>query len=345
MPYKLIMLLCWMVFASQAFTQEISNIRVEYYSADEYYIITYDLSGNKGGAYYLRVIPHQGDTRLENVKAVFGAGIKAPVSEKKDLKLYWFHFLDDAATGDWQFDIKAKATEWAFVEGGSFMMGNKKGWSNEKPVHSVTVSSFFIGKYEVSQNEWKRVMDQDPSYSEESGDLPVRKVSWYNAIEYCNKRSIQEGLNPCYSGSGSSIQCNWNANGYRLPTEAEWEFAARGGIHSKGNEYSGFDDKYGWLLNLIPVVSFLSPSGFNKGNELGIYYMSGGLWEWVWDSLVSYSKEKQVDPRSKYHSQERVIRGGSGKQRAYTWSVSYRDHTDANDKYSNLGFRVCRSAY
>ncbi|MCB5224614.1 MAG: bifunctional serine/threonine-protein kinase/formylglycine-generating enzyme family protein, partial [Candidatus Cloacimonadaceae bacterium] len=116
--------------------------------------------------------------------------------------------------------------EMILVEGGSFQMGSNDGYDDEKPIHEVTVSSFWIGKYQVTQKEWTEVMSSNPS--EWKGEnLPVENVSWHDAVEYCNERSILEGLTPCYSGSGSNITCNWGANGYRLPTEAEWEYAAR----------------------------------------------------------------------------------------------------------------------
>ncbi|MDD2332130.1 MAG: SUMF1/EgtB/PvdO family nonheme iron enzyme, partial [Candidatus Cloacimonetes bacterium] len=129
-----------------------------------------------------------------------------------------------------------------YVEGGSFQMGSNDGGSDEKPVHLVTMSSFFIGKTEVTQKEWQEVMGSNPSYSK-GDNLPVENISWYDALVYCNKRSIKEGLMPAYSIGGNTnpsnwssgtISCDWNASGYRLPTEAEWEYAARGGNRSKG---------------------------------------------------------------------------------------------------------------
>lgn len=115
------------------------------------------------------------------------------------------------------------------VRGGTFQMGSTSGREDEKPVHSVTVSSFYMSKYEVTQAEYKAVMGKNPSDTRYGiGDnYPVNNVSWYEAVEYCNKLSRKEGLTPVYSGSGDNIKLNINASGYRLPTEAEWEFAAR----------------------------------------------------------------------------------------------------------------------
>lgn len=111
-----------------------------------------------------------------------------------------------------------------YVKGGTFMMGSNNGDADEKPIHSVTVSDFYICKYEVTQELYETVMGVNPSHCRDAGsNAPVEEVSWYDAVKFCNKKSIQEGLTPCYSGS----TCNFNANGYRLPTEAEWEYAAR----------------------------------------------------------------------------------------------------------------------
>jgi formylglycine-generating enzyme required for sulfatase activity len=113
------------------------------------------------------------------------------------------------------------------VEGGTFQMGSDSRSSGERPVQ-VTVQSFYMGIYEVIQKEWAAVMGSNPSKFR-GPDLPVETVNWYDAVKYCNKRSKQEGLTPAYQGSRDSIRCNFRVNGYRLPTEAEWEYAAKGG--------------------------------------------------------------------------------------------------------------------
>jgi hypothetical protein len=114
------------------------------------------------------------------------------------------------------------------VEGGTFQMGSANGNSNERPVHSVMVKRFYMGQYEVTQKEWVEVMGGNPS-GFKGDNLPVENVGWNDAIEYCNQRSLKEGLIPAYRGSGDAVTCDFNASGYRLPTEAEWEYAARGG--------------------------------------------------------------------------------------------------------------------
>ncbi len=232
-------------------------------------------------------------------------------------------------------------TNMIFVEGGSFQMGSADGSDNQKPVHEVRVSSFWIGKYQITQKEWVEVMGSNPA--KWKGDLlPVESVSWYDAVEYCNKRSIREGLTPCYSGSGDNITCNWNANGYRLPTEAEWEYAARGGIKSRGFKYSGsnnidevawYDGNSGWRTHEV---------GGKKPNELGIYDMSGNVWEWCWDIDGSYPSGAQSNPHGATSGTYRVVRGGSWFNFAYYCTVSYRNYSYATYSFSYLGFRVCR---
>ncbi|HOD55268.1 MAG TPA: SUMF1/EgtB/PvdO family nonheme iron enzyme, partial [Candidatus Cloacimonadota bacterium] len=157
------------------------------------------------------------------------------------------HTVDNDERQSIFMHINGIAIEMCLVEGGTFQMGSTKGVSNEKPVHSVTVSSFYIGKYEVTQKEWQAVMGNNPSNSK-GDNKPVESITWYQAVEFCNKLSQKEGLTPAYTINGTSVSCNWNADGYRLPTEAEWEFAARGGKLSKGYTYSGSNnlDEVGW---------------------------------------------------------------------------------------------------
>ena len=231
-----------------------------------------------------------------------------------------------------------------YVEGGTFCMGSENGkYDNEKPVHEVTVSSFYMGKYEVTQAEYQAVMGSNPS-DFKGNNRPVENVSWYDAVEYCNRLSKKEGLTPCYSGSGKNITCNWNANGYRLPTEAEWEYAARGGINKDDYKYSGSND-----INEVAWYEGNSGGkphdvGTKKANSLGIYDMRGNVNEWCWDWYDGgyYSKSPRINPTGASAGSFRVRRGGC-------W---YHDKTSIAERYFGFlderfeidGFRVVRSA-
>jgi serine/threonine protein kinase len=227
------------------------------------------------------------------------------------------------------------------VDGGTFMMGSNE-YDDEQPVHQVTVSSFYIGKHEITQKEWRDVMGSNPS--DFKGDyLPVESITWYDAVEYCNKRSQQEGLTPCYSGSGDYISCNWNANGYRLPTEAEWEFAARGGTQSKGYTYSGSNGigSVAWYIDNSGDTTH--SVGTKSPNELGIYDMSGNVWEWCWDWYGNYASTSQNNPTGATSGSYRVLRGGSWFYYVNCCRVASRSFNDPGSRNYYNGLRVLRA--
>jgi len=219
-----------------------------------------------------------------------------------------------------------------FVQGGTFLMGSNNGQDNEKPVHSVVVSDFYIGKYEVTQKEWKEIMGSNPSkiYGV-SDNHPVYYVKWHNAVEFCNKKSDKEGLKHCYFGSGKNIKCDFNANGYRLPTEAEWEYAARGGNNSNGYKYSGSNniDEVSWYSYWEKPLKKTQPVGNKQPNELGIHDMSGNVWEWCWDWYDEdyYSKSPKNNPNGpsiRDPNMNSILRGGAWYVNEYQSRVTYR---------------------
>jgi len=230
------------------------------------------------------------------------------------------------------------------VEGGTFQMGTASGGNNdERPVYVVTIKTFYMGKYEVTQKEWKEVMGNNPSYFK-GDNLPVENVSWLDAIEYCNKRSQMEGFTPVYRGSGNNITCDWNANGYRLPTEAEWEFAAKGGKNNSTVEYSG--------SNNVGAVSWYSDNSGNKThqvgtkepNSLGLYDMSGNVFEWCWDWYGNYSSSAQIDPKGPVSGVSRVIRGGGWGNAATGVRSAYRFDGTPSFRSGSVGLRLVRSS-
>lgn len=229
----------------------------------------------------------------------------------------------------------------------------------------VQVSDFYMSRYEVTQSEWTRVMGNNPSVFT-GEDLPVESVSWYDCIAYCNQRSLQEGLVPYYSIDKSNsdpknlndldsvkwiVQIEPNANGYRLPTEVEWEYAASGGLKSKNFQYSGSDEirEVAWFwrnagqeyltgdwfwTNIENNECRPHPVGQKTPNELGIYDMSGNVREWC---------EEWYQDRDINIGLKRAQRGGGWIGGEYRCEVSNRHHFDANGKGPDQGFRVCRS--
>ena len=211
------------------------------------------------------------------------------------------------------------------VEGGTFQMGSddSDAYDNEKPVHQVKVSSFSIGQTEVTQELWEAVMDSNPS-NRKGLKLPVENVSWNDCQTFITRLNQLTGKT------------------FRLPTEAEWEFAARGGNNSKGYKYSGSD-------NIDDVAWYTSNSGSKthdvatkQPNELGLYDMSGNVWEWCqdWYGSSYYSSSVVTNPTGPSTGSYRVDRGGSWGYYAWGCRVSYRGYSTPSFSGNLLGFRL-----
>ena len=243
------------------------------------------------------------------------------------------------------------------IPAGTFAMGspaNEAEREDSEVQHQVTVSAFYMGKNLVTQKEYQEVMGTNPSRFK-GDNLPVERVSWFDAVEYCNKRSQKEGLTPAYiisgSGNNQTVKWNWNANGYRLPTEAEWEYAARGGLLSEGYKYSGSNniDSVAWYSNDDTQESNIQPVGLKKANELGIYDMSGNVWEYCSDyykeSYTAYTQKNPTGPKKEDLNTGEdlriIIRGGSFKHSAIGCQVSYRGWQKMGTIF-NTGFRIVR---
>jgi len=240
--------------------------------------------------------------------------------------------------------------DFVLVEGGTFSMGSTSGEMDEKPVHSVTLSSFYMSKYEVTFEQYDEFCDdtgrekpRDQGWGR--GKRPVIYVSWYDAVDFCNWLSKKEGLTPAYSGSGNNIKCNFSANGYRLPTESEWEYAARGGNKSRGYKYSGSNnaDEVSWYWE--NSESKTQPVGQKKANELGLYDMSGNVYEWCWDWYGYYSSSSQTDPEGPSAGSDRVARGGGSSWDVYVGNLRCALRMCGRPEYraDYLGFRLVRT--
>ena len=239
------------------------------------------------------------------------------------------------------------------IPGGTFTMGspaNEAERADDEIQHQVKVSTFFIGKYEVTQKEWRELMGNNPS--EFRGDnLPVEQVSWYEAIEYCNKRSRREGLAPAYTINGANVIWNRRADGYRLPTEAEWEYACRAGTSgpfSTGKNITtlqaNYNGNYPYNNNAQRKYREMTVEvGSFTPNAWGLYDMHGNVWEWCWDWFGAYSGSAQTDPSGAASGTYRVERGGSWHVGARKLRSAYRDGINPSGLYSSLGFRLVRS--
>lgn len=240
------------------------------------------------------------------------------------------------------FNVNGESFDMIFVEGGTFAMGctNEQGddcEDKEKPKHKETVSSFYIGKYEVTQKLWKAVMGADHKqfYNSDCEDCPAENVSWNDAQEFITK------LNALTDST------------FRLPTETEWEYAARGGNRSKKYKYSGSNDieEVAWYIENYQKSKYglqgtTHPVGMKKANELGIYDMSGNVWEWCedWYTKEYYQNGKQVHPdwplKGSTHFFRRVLRGGSWGGEATGCRVSYIDFDTGSYSDEYGGFRL-----
>jgi formylglycine-generating enzyme required for sulfatase activity len=230
------------------------------------------------------------------------------------------------------------------VQGGTFQMGSTTGQSDEQPVHEVTVSNFYMSKYEVTQAEWEAVMGSENNPSITKGDnLPVDSVYWLDVVEYCNALSAKEDLTPAYTIIGTTVTLNSGTNGYRLPTEAEWEYAARGGVNHNTYKYSGSDmlGEVAWYDGNSDGKTH--PVGKKKANSLGLHDMTGNVPEWCWDWYDNYSAGDQTDPTGASSGTYRVVRGGSWSDKAPGYlPCTCRNVNEYDATYLDLGFRLVR---
>jgi formylglycine-generating enzyme required for sulfatase activity len=265
------------------------------------------------------------------------------------------------------------------IEAGTFLMGSPKKEASrynskeergnnerirDETRHRVTLTKpFYMGKYAVTQAQYKAVMGDNPSYFD-GDNFPVEQVSWYDALVFCNMLSIQEHLTPVYTIKGSTdpddwgtvpyvrdaedyyaawdaVVCDWNVSGYRLPTEAEWEYAARGGADYQYAERNDPDELAWYKKNSGETTHHV---GKKKPNSLGLYDMSGNVWEWCWDWYDEYKGRAQTDPRgAAFERYTRVLRGGCWVNDAVQLRPGHRNSGIPDGKDDGLGFRLVRS--
>ncbi|HOC59122.1 MAG TPA: formylglycine-generating enzyme family protein [Smithellaceae bacterium] len=337
------LILLWVVFLSFSMCVDAAELKNEVARQEgNRLVITYDLAGKEKEADVTLTLTVDGKTY--KASALHVEGDVGKVKPGRGKKISW-NILKDFPRGlrgdvDWElttagneFTEATTGIQMVFVQGGCFQMGRYPvlgGSSDEKPVHEVCVGDFYIGKYEVTQGQWKAVMGNNPSYFKDCGDnCPVEKVSWNAVQDFIRKLKSQSGKD------------------YRLPTEAEWEYAATSGGKSEkwagtSNE-SSFGD-YAWYNG--NSGSKTHPIGQKMPNGLGLYDMSGNVWEWCSDWYKSdyYKSSPRDNPQGPSSGTSRVNRGGGWSFIADYARASYRCRSLSILRGSDLGFRLAVSA-
>ncbi len=249
-------------------------------------------------------------------------------------------------------DVKAITTpggvEMVLIPAGEFTMGGDEGEEDEKPAHLVTLSAFYIDRYEVTQKEYEAVMGRNPS-KHKAPNQPVEQLGWNAAVKYCNTRSLRDGYKPCYSVE--PLRCDFSADGYRLPTEAEWEYACRAGAraaYSFGDNPASLAQSAWYKSNANQSTH---PVGQKLPNAWGLYDMHGNVWEWCNDFYDEnyYSTSPGVDPRGPEKGETCVLRGGGWNSSEEYCRASARlgeapGLADVCFGYDAYGFRCVRNA-
>jgi formylglycine-generating enzyme required for sulfatase activity len=257
------------------------------------------------------------------------------------------------------------------IPAGTFQTGSPEtepDRESDETRHQVTLTKgFYMGKYQVTQDQYQAVMWTNPSYfttsvfvSGQTANRPVEGVSWYDAIVFCNRLSMAEGFSPAYRIKGStdpsvwgtvptSSNSTWNAvqivegsTGYRLPTEAQWEYACRAGTTTAYNTGATISDNTGWYVS--NSGSRTHEVGLKPANAWGLYDMHGNVWEWCWDRYGTYESGAQTDPAGAFSGSYRVLRGGSWNSYGQYLRSAYRDINYPDRRYRVIGFRLSRPA-
>ena len=387
----------------------VTNVRAAQQQGTKLVDVWYDVTGVSTAVYVgLQISSNAGSTFAVPATALSG-DLGASVQPGRNRHIVWNAGTDwnNQLSNTMKFRVTASNTPpapdgFALIPAGSFEMGNALsasggGWYYELPVHSVNVSAFYMGKYEVTWLEWRTVRDWAVmhGYTDLSGRVagkadthPVQTITWWEVVKWCNARTEYENatkgtsLTPCYytdtaqtlvfrTGTNSpngidNARVKWTANGYRLPTEAEWEKAARGGLSGKrfpwGDRinqsqanYCGvpssvtYDDGpagYNSIGSIGGTNPATSPVGSFAANGYGLYDMAGNVWEWCWDWYDSsyYTTSPGTDPRGATSGSYRVIRGGCWGIWANGCCAAARAAYGPGDFDDYFGFRVARSS-
>ena len=386
---------------------EVTRIRAHWRSDTNLVDISYNVESSNTGplCVFVTISTNGGATFDVTAAHCSGDGVGPAVIPGRGKRIVWNAAADGVSenTRRLRYRMIAAPAAWpqlmVLIPAGPFKMGDalNEGRSDERPVHSVDVSAFYMDRFEVTETLWRDVYDWgiEHGYKFESWKLvrggdadgpgksarrPVSWVNWYDAVKWCNARSEKAGLTPCYYTGVDKCEAavyregslelqndwvKWDAAGYRLPTEAEWEKAARGGLagrrfpwddtdhirHDYANYFSSKGDAYdkSSTRNFHPRYSIqAAPVGSFEANDYGLYDMAGNVSEWTWDSYhyQYYLITGSVDPHGSTSdaARHRGMRGGSWYDKAYCARVAFRAHGDPGFSNKDLGFRTVRAA-
>lgn len=253
---------------------------------------------------------------------------------------------DESSSSDKKLAHTAGGIDMVSIPPGEFMMGSANGAIDAKPPHPVKVNGFLMDEHEVTQEVYEKVIGTNPS-RRKNPQNPVEQVTWIAAAKFCNARSLQEGLKPCYDTN--TWACDFSANGYRLPTEAEWEYAYRAGTSTEFYFSGSTQDlkSFAWFEGNSQTKPH--PVGQRRPNAWGLYDMAGNVWEWCNDFYgVKYYRESPTDnPRGPQEGEKRVLRGGAWSTSAESCTAFVRNCdeaglTDVCLTMDSNGFRCVR---
>ena len=305
-----------------------------------------------------------GDSQGVNSFIYFGANQldKARITSWSDIKIT-IQIPDNATPGTYQIYVsvdgkesnkknitvfenqKTYLVETVLITAGTFIMGTSGGDLWADPSHQVTLTKdFYMGKYEITQEIYQKVATTWPNYlPDDTGpQKPANLTTWYAIVEWCNDASARDGLQQCYTINGTDVTCDFNKNGYRLPTEAEWEYACRAGTTGDLNFNGNIDD---YALTRSNGGNKLNNVGEKLPNPWGLYDMYGNATEWCWDWLETYSDTPETDPKgpSEFTGNGKVVRGGSVFSTIDEIKSWARTDVHPASQDRTVGFRVVRN--
>jgi len=261
------------------------------------------------------------------------------VEEKADSVRHVEDVIEDAVQMEAEIRDRV-AVDMVDIPGGSFLRGS--------PEHEVTVSAFALSRTTVTRDLYRQLMDIHPEgwdRDEDDDRFPANYVDWFGAVRFCNRLSEQAGLTPCYEMDGENVTWNWEVDGYRLPTEAEWEYACRAGTTTQffWGDDEGAAGEYAWYEGNSD--DRVHPVAEKKPNPWGLYDMAGNVSEWCWDWRSNYSGEAQTDPTGPPDGSSRIRRGGAFPNEPGPLRSAVRFGAVPGHQYGEVGFRVARSRF